>query len=153
MVKAVSKSDTELLQEIQAQTDEILQQEEDLNAKKSSLDNVKMTLMSQQTELQHKQDSLTAAQEDMAAKKITLAQDKAESDQLFAQLTAETGMYTEFRNEDKELTELAEQQIQDLINGVISPDEVSEITTSDRDEKPTVIYLSLIHISEPTRPY
>lgn len=140
MVKAVSKSDAELLQEIQDQTDKILQQEQDLNEKKSSLDNVKMTLMSQQTELQHKQDSLTAAQEDMAAKKITLAQDKAESDQLFAQLTAETGMYTEFRNEDKELTELAEQQIQDLINGVISPDEVSEITTSDRDEKPTVIY-------------
>lgn len=140
MVKAVSKSDAELLQEIQDQTDKILQQEQDLNAKKSSLDNVKMTLMSQQTELQHKQDSLTAAQEDMAAKKIILAQDKAESDQLFAQLTAETGMYTEFRNEDKELAELAEQQIQDLINGVISPDEVSEITTSDRNEKPTVIY-------------
>lgn len=140
MIKAVSKSDTELLQEIQEETDKILQQESDLNAKKTSLDNVKMTLLAQQTELQHKQNSLTAAQEDMASKKITLAQDKAESDQLFAQLTAETGMYTEFRNEDKELTELAEQQIQDLINGVISPDEVSEITTSDRDEKPTVNY-------------
>ena len=140
MIKAVSKSDAQLLQEIQEQTEQILARESDLNEKKTALDAMNMTLLSQQNELKYKQDSLTQAQENIASKKITLAQDKAESDQLFAQLTAETGMYTEYRNEDQALTDAAEQQIEDLMNGIISPDEVSDFTTGDRDEKPTVIY-------------
>ena len=49
-------------------------------------------------------------------------------------------MYTEYRNEDQALTDAAEQQIEDLMSGIISPDEVSDFTTGDRDEKPTVIY-------------
>ena len=140
MIKAVSKSDAQLLQEIQEQTEQILAHESDLNDKKTALNEMNMTLLAQQNELKYKQDSLTQTQEDIAAKKITLAQDKAESDQLFAMLTAQTGMYTEYRNEDKALTEAAEQQIEDLMNGVISPEEVSDFTTSNRDENPTVVY-------------
>lgn len=140
MIKAVSKSDSELMQEIQEQTNQILERESDLNEKKAALDNTNMTLLAQQNELKYKQDSLTQTQEDIASKKITLAQDKAESDQLFAQLTAETGMYTEYRNEDKSLSQAAEQQIEDLMNGVISPEEVSDFTTGSRDDEPNVIY-------------
>lgn len=140
MIKAVSKSDAELMQEIQDQTNRILERESDLNEKKTALDNTNMTLLAQQNELKYKQESLTQTQEDIASKKITLAQDKAESDQLFAQLTAETGMYTEYRNEDAALSEAAEQQIEDLMNGVISPEEVSDFTTGSRDDEPNVIY-------------
>lgn len=140
MIKAVSKSDAELMQEIQDETNRILERESDLNEKKTALDNTNMTLLAQQNELKYKQESLTQTQEDIASKKITLAQDKAESDQLFAQLTAETGMYTEYRNEDAALSEAAEQQIEDLMNGVISPEEVSDFTTGSRDDEPNVIY-------------
>ena len=140
MIKAVSKSDAELMQEIQDQTDLILAQETDLNEKKAELNEMNMSLLSQQNELKYKQDSLTATQESIASKKITLAQDKAESDQLFALYTASTGMYTEYRNEDKALTEAAEQEIEDLMNGVISPDDVSDFTTGNRDDTPDIIY-------------
>lgn len=140
MIKAVSKSDADLMQEIQEQTNQILERESDLNEKKTALDNTNKTLLAQQNELKFKQDSLTQTQEDIASKKITLAQDKAESDQLFAQLTAETGMYTEYRNEDASLSQAAEQQIEDLMNGVISPEEVSDFTTGNRDDDPNVIY-------------
>lgn len=140
MIKAVSKSDAELMQDIQEQTEKILERESDLNEKKTALNDMNLTLLSQQNELKYKQDSLTQTQEDIASKKITLAQDKAESDQLFAQLTAETGMYTEYRNEDKELSEAAEQEIEDLMNGIIDPDEISDFTTGDRNDKPTVVY-------------
>lgn len=139
MIKAVSKSDAELMQEIQEQTNQILAKESDLNQKKEALNQINLTLLTQRTDLEYKQESLTKTQEDIASKKITLAQDKAESDQLFARLTAETGMYTEYRNEDKELTAAAEQQINDLINGFITPEEVSEITTGNRDEEPSVV--------------
>lgn len=140
MIRAVSKSDAQLMQEIQEQTEIILARESDLNEKKAALNEMNTALFAQQNELEYKQAALTAAQEDIAAKKITLAQDKAESDQLFAQLTAETGMYTEYRNEDQALSDAAQQQIDDLMNGIISPEDVSDFTTGNRDETPTVIY-------------
>ena len=140
MIRAVSKSDAQLMQEIQEQTEIILARESDLNEKKAALNEMNTTLFAQQNELEYKQAALTAAQEDIAAKKITLAQDKAESDQLFARLTAETGMYTEYRNEDQALSDAAQQQIEDLMNGIISPEDVSDFTTGNRDETPTVIY-------------
>lgn len=140
MIRAVSKSDAELLQTIEDETEAILLQEADLNENKAALEAIKMTLLSQQNELIAKQTSLTSAQEEMASKKITLAQDRAESDQLFAQLTAENGMYTEYRNEDAALTAAVEKEISDLLSGLISPDEVSDFTTGDRSERPTVIY-------------
>lgn len=140
MIRAVSKSDAQLMQEIQEQTEIILARESDLNEKKAALNEMNTALFAQQNELEYKQAALTAAQEDIAAKKITLAQDKAESDQLFAQLTAETGMYTEYRNEDQALSDAAQQQIEDLMNGIISPEDVSDFTTGNRDETPTVIY-------------
>jgi len=140
MIRAVSKSDAQLMQEIQEQTEIILARESDLNEKKAALNEMNTALFAQQNELEYKQAALTAAQEDIAAKKITLAQDKAESDQLFARLTAETGMYTEYRNEDKALSDAAQQQIEDLMNGIISPEDVSDFTTGNRDETPTVIY-------------
>lgn len=86
MIKAVSKSDAELMQEIQDETNRILERESDLNEKKTALDNTNMTLLAQQNELKYKQESLTQTQEDIASKKITLAQDKAESDQLLHSL-------------------------------------------------------------------
>lgn len=140
MIRAVSKSDAQLMQEIQEQTEIILARESDLNEKKAALNEMNTALFAQQNELEYKQAALTAAQEDIAAKKITLAQDKAESDQLFARLTAETGMYTEYRNEDQALSDAAQQQIEDLMNGIISPEDVSDFTTGNRDETPTVIY-------------
>lgn len=140
MIRAVSKSDAQLMQEIQEQTEIILARESDLNEKKAALNEMNTALFAQQNELEYKQAALTAAQEDIAAKKITHAQDKAESDQLFAQLTAETGMYTEYRNEDQALSDAAQQQIEDLMNGIISPEDVSDFTTGNRDETPTVIY-------------
>lgn len=140
MIRAVSKSDAQLMQEIQEQTEIILARESDLNEKKAALNEMNTALFAQQNELEYKQAALTAAQEDIAAKKITLAQDKAESDQLFARLTAETGMYTEYRNEDQALSDAAQQQIEDLMNGIISPEDVSDFTTGNRDETPTVIF-------------
>lgn len=140
MIKAVSKSDAELMEAIAQETEKILQQEADLTEKKTALDEIKMMLLSQQNELKAKQESLTAAQEEIAGKKVILAQDRAESDMLFAKLTAENGMYTEYRNEDKALTAAAEKEIADLINGIISPDEVSDFTTGDRSDTPTVVY-------------
>ncbi len=132
MIKAVSKSDAQLLADIEEQTKKILAEESDLNEKKATLDEINMNLIAQRNELQNKQDKLTAAQEEIAGKKISLSQDRAESDSLFAQLTSQSGMYTEFRNEDAAVKKAVEDEIAALLNGLIDPEDVTLGSTSDR---------------------
>lgn len=134
MIKSVSKSDAQLLAEIEEQTKVIMKQEDELNVKKSELDGVLATLLSQRNELQKKQNALTKIQEEQARKKAILASDRAESDMLLAKLTAQNGMYTEFRNEDEALINALEKEISDLLNGIKNPNEVTLATTSDRSD-------------------
>lgn len=132
MIKAVSKSDAQLLASIEEETNKIIAQEADLSEKRNTLDDIKMALLAQKNELVSKQQSLAAIQLDQANKKIILSQDRAESDKLFAELTAQNGMYTEFRNEDKSVIAAVEDEIQSLISGVKKPEDVTLGTTSDR---------------------
>lgn len=134
MIKSVSKSDAELLADIEEQTEVIMKQENELNEKKAALEVVLGKLLSQKNQLQSKQNALTKTQEVQAKKKAMLASDRAESDRLLAELTSKNGMYTEFRNEDKELVDALEKEIADLISGIKNPDEVTLATTSDRTD-------------------
>ncbi len=116
MIKTMSKADSNLLSDIQAETDKI------------------------------KQSQLTETQNEIAKKKIALSVDKAESDKLFAELTAKNGMYSEFRNEDEAIKKAVEAEIEAVIKGIKNPEDVTLATTSDREEttaeiqKPTDVY-------------
>lgn len=134
MIKSVSKSDAELLAEIEEQTKVIIQQENDLNAKKAELEVVLAKLNSEKNQIQSKQNDLTKIQEVQATKKAMLATDRAESDRLLAELTAKNGMYTEFKNEDKELIDALEKEIDDLLSGIKNPNDVTLATTSNRHD-------------------
>lgn len=133
MVRAVSKSDAQLLEAINAETAKIIEEEADLNEKKLALDEIKAKLLDQKNQLEAKQTSLTYAQQEQANKKIVLSADKAESDKLFAELTAKNGMYTEFMNEDQSVIEAVEAEIMAVIKGIKNPEDVTLGTTSDRD--------------------
>ncbi len=132
MIKAVSKSDAQLLEDIKEQTNKILAEEADLNDKKATLDDMNINLIAQRNELQNKQNRLTSAQEEIASKKISLSEDRAESNRLFAELTVQTGLHTEFRNEDEAVKQAIEDEISGLLNGLIDPEDVTLGTTSDR---------------------
>lgn len=134
MIKAVSKSDAELLSDIEEQTKLIMENEQQLTEEKAVLDAMKNKLISQRDQLSKKQSRLTSAQEESAAKKVILAADRAESDELLAALNAKNGMYTEFRNEDKALLDAVENEIDMLIKGLKNPDDVTLATTSDRND-------------------
>ncbi len=135
MVKAVSKSDAELLAEIQEEVDEIQAEGSVLNQKRTSLDKIQKKLEKEEADLQAKEDAVESAQEELADKKATLAEDRAQSDKLYAELTAENGMYSEYRNEDSELSDAVQQEISDLINGLISADDVTYASTEKRSSK------------------
>ena len=64
---------------------------------------------------------------------MTLAQDRAESDALLAQLTAQNRMYTEYRNEDEKLQQQVESEIDALISGLKNADEVTTLSKKDKE--------------------
>lgn len=140
MIRSVSKVDSKLLKEIEDEAKKITAEESELNTKKANLDVIKSGLYSQKNDLESKKNKATEAQQIVAKKKISLAADKAESDKLFAELTAQNGMYSEFRNEDEEVKKAVEAEIEAVIKGIKDPADVTLATTSDRQEITTESY-------------
>lgn len=132
MIKSVSKSDTELLKEVQEKTNEIVTKQNGLDEKVAKYQKAKKELDSQKASLEKNQKTIESNSEKIASNKATLATDRAESDSLLAQLTAQNKQYTEFRNEDAELIAAVESEIQALISGIKSPDEVTTAVASDK---------------------
>lgn len=128
MIKAVSKSDSALLREVNKKIDEISEQNEEILNQKNALETDKKALDEKQKELLAQQKSIEANQSEIASKKITLATDRAESDSLLAKYTAQTKMYTEYKYEDEELIKKVDKEIDDLLSGLKTPEEV---TTAD----------------------
>lgn len=135
MIKSVSKSDTELLEEVNEKTEEIVTKQDGLNEQLEKYQNVKRTLDSQKASLDSKKRKIEKNTESIAKKKASLSIDRAESDSLLAKLTAENQQYTEFRNEDKELIEAVEKEVQDLIAGIKTPEEVTTAVAEEKDDK------------------
>lgn len=134
MIKSVSKSDTELLKEVNEKTKEIVTKKDGLDEKLREYTNIKAKYDEQKADLESKQNKIEKNSESITNIKVSLATDRAESDRLLAELTSQNQQYTEFRNEDSELVAAVEKEIQDLISGIKSPDEV---TTAVRSDKPS----------------
>ena len=130
MIKSVAKSDTELLQEVNEKTEEIITKKDGLDESLSKYEAIKLQYDEQKAQLEQKQKIVEQNSQSIADKKIALANDRAESDRLLAQLTAQNQQYTEFRNEDKELIEAVENEIQALISGLKSAEEVTTAVSS-----------------------
>lgn len=139
MIRSVSKSDAELMQEVQKQTEQIITKKDGLDEQAAKYESTKATLDSQKESLQTKQKTIENNSEQIAAKKAILATDRAESDRMLAELTAKNKQYTEFRNEDSELIEAVENEIQALISGLKSPEEVTTAVASGKHESSTPI--------------
>lgn len=137
MIKSVSKSDTELLKEVNDKTKEIVTKKDGLDEKLREYTNIKSKYDEQKASLVAKQKKIESNSEEIASQKISLATDRAESDSLLAKLTAQNQQYTEFRNEDSALVEAVEKEIQDLIAGIKSPDEVTTAVKSDKPSNNT----------------
>lgn len=131
MIKSVSKSDTQLLKDVNEKTKEIVTKKDGLDEKLREYTNIKSKFDEQKKTLEEKQKKIESNSETIAKKKASLATDRAESDSLLAQLTAQNQQYTEFRNEDAALKEAVENEIQALISGLKSADEVTTAKRGD----------------------
>lgn len=137
MIKAVSRSDTKLLKKVNSEMEKIVTQQDGLNEQKAELETAKGEFDSKQNELKVQQEKIEANQQSIASKKITLSEDRAKSDALLAEYTEKTQMYTEFRNEDEELIQSVENEINDLINGLKTPDEVTTAKAGEHVTSPS----------------
>lgn len=131
MVKAVSKSDSALLDEVNERIEKINSQSDEIKNQKDILESDKAELDNKKNELISEQKSIESNQSEIASKKITLATDRAQSDSLLAQYSAATKMYGEFKYEDEELIKKVDKEIDDLLSGLKSPDEVTTASGSD----------------------
>lgn len=134
MIKAIAKSDTALLKEVNEKIDEITTRQDGLNEKTAKLETKKKTLDDKQADYDKQISTIELKQKTIASKKVELSELRAESDALLAELTAKTQMYTEFRNEDQALIDAVNQEISDLVNGLKAPEEV---TTAVQGEQTT----------------
>ncbi|MDE6766629.1 MAG: hypothetical protein K2J35_00355, partial [Eubacterium sp.] len=135
MIKSVSKSDAELLRDVQEKTKEIITKQNGLDEKVIEFEAAKAELDSQKSVLESKLKTIERNSEVIASNKATLATDRAESDRLLALLTAQNKQYTEFRNEDSEISAAVENEIQALISGLKRPEEVTTAVIGDRPDE------------------
>ena len=127
MIRAVARSDTQLLKDVKDKIKEIVTEQDGINAKKGEIEKAQSELTAKQADLQKEQEGITSTQNEIADKKVSIAQDRAESDRLFAEYSREMQIYTEFRNEDEELIKKVDSEIDDLLSGLKDP---SEVTTA-----------------------
>jgi murein DD-endopeptidase MepM/ murein hydrolase activator NlpD len=138
MIKAISKSDTKLLKEVNEEMTEITTKQDGINRQKAELEEKQASLNDKQSQCKKEQAIVESKQSEIASKKITLAEDRAKSDNLLAEYTAQSQMYTEFRNEDSELIEQVDNEINELLNGLKDPSEVTTAVASDSKQETTV---------------
>ena len=134
MIRAVSRADAKLLRKVNAKMEEIITRQDGLNAKKAEVLKARGELASKREECEKQKQSIESKQQEIATKKIALSENRAQSDKLFAEYTAKTQMYTEFRNEDEELVKSVDDEIYALLNGLKAPDEVT--TAADAEHNP-----------------
>ena len=132
MIKAVSKSDTELLEEVNSEIDQIMQKQTGLDSQKKDLTEKNNSLVSKQKQYKSEKASVESKQQELANKKVVIAQDRAESDRLLAKYAQKTQMYGEFMNEDEEIIKKIDAENEALIKGLKDP---SEVTTAKADYK------------------
>ncbi|MBQ9532017.1 MAG: peptidoglycan DD-metalloendopeptidase family protein [Eubacterium sp.] len=133
MIRAVSRSDAKLLKRVNAKMEQIITRQDGLNAKKAEVLKAQKELSAKKKESEKQQQSVESKQEEIASKKISLAESRAQSDSLFAEYTAKTQLYTEFRNEDEELVKSVNNEIDALLSGLKAPDEVTTAADAEHD--------------------
>ena len=134
MIRVVAKSDTALLKEVNRKIDLIVTEQNGLNAKKQEVGKAQKELSVKSEALQKEKANVEEKQKSIADTKVSLAQNRAESDRLFAEYARKMQIYTEFRNEDEELIKQVDKEIDDLISGLKDPSEVTTVKNPEHDE-------------------
>lgn len=131
MIKAITKSDSQLLKEVQGQIEQINKTKALIKTELDELSTDKQELDEKQNELESEKNKVESKQNEIATKKVSLSEKRAKSDSLLAELNKKTQMYSEFKYEDEQMLQQVDQEIDDLINGLKEPSEVTTANSSN----------------------
>lgn len=136
MIKAISKSDSALMDEINRKIGEMTEQNAEILGKKTELEQSKASLDEKQLQLLSEQNLIESKQNEIAEKKVVLATDRAESDSLYAELQVQTQMYSEYKYQDEELIKLVDEEVNAILSGQKDPSEMQLPQLSDIKKNP-----------------
>lgn len=137
MIKAIAKSDTALLKEVNKKMAKVNEKKQELDSEKAVLDAKSAELNKKQSACEREKQSIESKQQEVASKKITIAEKRAESDALLAKYARKTQQYGEYRNEDEELIASVEKEIDDVLSGLKSPEEATTIASTENSKVDT----------------
>ena len=111
MLRRVSKKDSELLDTIRTQMQEITAAKEELSQKEAELTAKRTDLLKSKESLEKSILSLESRQEDLNEKKVNLSAERANANALLSKLSRETGYYTEYLEDNKESLEEVDKKL------------------------------------------
>lgn len=138
MIRAIARSDTKLLNEVKDSIKQINEAKEELSTEKKELDEKGAELGKKRDERKSEQNKIENKKKEVVEKKVQISELRAESDSLLASYAEKTQMYGEYRNEDEALLESVNKEIDDLLSGLKTPEEVTTAvsTTGNGTSKP-----------------
>ena len=125
MIKAVSKSDTKLLKELNKQMEELVTKQDGLDAKKAELDIKKAELDVKKAEYKANQEAVQSKLNEIANKKLVLADERAKCDTLFMEYATKNQIYLDFADDSEDAIANLDAEIDALLNGTKSAEEVT----------------------------
>lgn len=137
MIKAIAKSDTALLKEVNKKMDKINGKKQELDSEKAVLDAKNAELSKKQSACESEKRGIEQKQQEVATKKIIIAEKRAESDALLAKYAQKTQQYGEYRNEDVELIKSVDKEIDDVLSGLKSPEEATTVKSTENKDVTT----------------
>ena len=131
MIRAVSKSDTELLKKINAEMDVLLSKQNGLDEQKEKLNSAKADLDAKKAEYTQQQDTVNKKQKELTDKKVVIASERANCDALFIEYASKNKIYVDFSDDSEDALAAIDSEIDALLSGKKS---ASEVTTAKNPE-------------------
>ncbi|MBQ9227726.1 MAG: peptidoglycan DD-metalloendopeptidase family protein [Eubacterium sp.] len=138
MIKAVSKSDTALLQQVTEQMDEIMTKQDGLEAKQAALDAAKAELDTAKAEYEAEKTSVNAKAAELESKKQVLAAERATYDKLFMDYAINNQIYLDYSDDSEAALANIDAEIDALLSGRKSADEVTTAENPELKDKDEV---------------
>ncbi len=135
MIRRVSKQDGELLETIHSQIESINKSKAEITEKKQLMAQQRTQLLQKKEALEKSITDLNVKQTELDSKKTNLSSERANANMLLKKISDETGYYTEFLEDNKEVLEDIDREL--ALKDSQYADPTTTTTTTTTTKKPS----------------
>ncbi len=132
MISRISKQDGDLLKTIDKEIKEITDSKNELSVKKQSMAEQRTKLLQKKETLEKSITDLNNKQTELDSKKTNLSSERASANMLLKKISDETGYYTEFLEDNKEILEDIDRQLEKKDSQYADPPATTTTTTTTK---------------------